>query len=59
MCRNIGYPLNTVNDDVFFVPTLDGSKLIMHRNTTTATAIWIFTVTILGGMEQIAVLSDL
>jgi outer membrane protein OmpA-like peptidoglycan-associated protein len=56
--RNIGYPLNTVNDDVFFVPTLDGKQAYYASEYNDSHGdLDIYRVTILGGMEQIAVLS--
>lgn len=56
--RNIGYPLNTVNDDVFFIPTLDGKQAYYASEFGDCYGdLDIYRVFVIGKAEQIAILS--
>ncbi|MDX9932595.1 MAG: OmpA family protein [Bacteroidales bacterium] len=58
--RNIGYPLNTVNDDVFFIPTLDGKQAYYASEFGECYGdLDIYRVMVLGQTEQIAILNGL
>ncbi len=56
--RNIGYPLNTVNDDIFFVPTLDGKEAYYATEMPDGYGdLDIYRIQIVSKFEQIAILS--
>lgn len=58
--RNIGYPLNTVNDDVFFIPTLDGKEAYYASALPEGQGdLDLYRILITGDINQIAILNGL
>ncbi|PLW93382.1 MAG: hypothetical protein C0592_06340 [Marinilabiliales bacterium] len=56
--QNIGYPLNTSDDDVFFVPTLDGREAYYSSITDEGTGeMDIYRILITSDLDQLAILS--
>jgi len=56
--RNIGYPLNTVNDDIFFIPTLDGKQAYYASEYGDCYGdLDIYRVFVISEVEQLAILS--
>lgn len=58
--RNIGYPLNTVNDDVFFVPALDGKEAYYASEQPDGQGdLDLYKILITDDIDQIAILTGL
>ncbi len=58
--RNLGYPLNTVNDDVFFVPTLDGKQAYYASELPDGQGdMDIYRILITDDIDQIAILTGM
>lgn len=56
--KNIGYPLNTTDDDVFFVPTLDGKEAFYAKTSDEGFgSLDIYKITIDEDIKQMLVLS--
>lgn len=56
--QNLGYPLNTSDDDVFFVPTLDGREAYYSSITNEGTGeMDIYRILITSDLKQLAVLN--